>query len=86
MNIPYPKPFEEMPTLIIELAKKAGGTPEYSSFRGHFLPPSPNYVDTAKVDLSKFAELIINECYTWARENGGLIDYAELKAHFGVEK
>jgi hypothetical protein len=38
--------------------------------------------------LEKFAELIVKECYLWAKENGGLgceEDFEALKEHFGVE-
>jgi hypothetical protein len=37
----------------------------------------------------KFAELIVGECYLWAKENGGLgceEDFEALKEHFGVEQ
>jgi hypothetical protein len=37
----------------------------------------------------KFAELIVAECYLWAKENGGLgceEDFEALKEHFGVEQ
>jgi hypothetical protein len=37
----------------------------------------------------KFAELIVGECYLWAKENGGLgceEDFEALKEHFGVEE
>ena len=47
---------------IQELAKKSGGNPNYKAFRGHFLPPPPDYIDPATVDLEKFAELIVQEC------------------------
>lgn len=47
---------------IKELVKKAGGTPNYSAFRGHFLPPPPDYIDPATVDLEKLVELIVQEC------------------------
>jgi hypothetical protein len=36
----------------------------------------------------KFAELIVKECYLWAKENGGLgceEDFEALKEHLGVE-
>jgi hypothetical protein len=39
--------------------------------------------------LEKFAELIVKECYLWAKENGGLgceEDFEALKEHFGVEE
>lgn len=74
---------------IQELAKKAGGSPNYSSFREHFFSPSPDYIDRATLDLEKFAELIIGECYAWAKENGGLsdsLDYVELNKHFGIQQ
>ena len=37
----------------------------------------------------KHAELIVRECYLWAKENGGLgceEDFEALKEHFGVEE
>ena len=55
---------------IQELAKQAGGNPNYSTFRGHFLPPPPDYIDPATVDLEKFAELIVMECLTICEELG----------------
>jgi hypothetical protein len=52
----------------------------------------PNQVDPdTKIRLlnaEKFAELIVGECYLWAKENGGLggeEDFEALKEHFGVE-
>lgn len=47
---------------IKELVIQAGGSPNYRAFRGHFLPPPPDYIDPATVDLAKFAELIVREC------------------------
>ncbi len=47
---------------IRELAEQAGGNPNYKAFRGYFLPPPPDYIDPATVDLEKFAELLIREC------------------------
>jgi hypothetical protein len=41
------------------------------------------------ITLEKFAELIVGECYLWAKENGGLgceEDFEALKEHFGVEE
>ena len=38
---------------------------------------------------AKFAELIVGECYLWAKENGGLgceEDFEAFKEHFGVEE
>ena len=40
-------------------------------------------------ELTKFAELIVGECYLWVKENGGLgceEDFEALKEHFGVEE
>ena len=80
---------------IKELAKKAGGNPNYKAFFGHFLPPPPDYIDPATVDLEKFAELIVKECI---RVPYDMWDKAELNAdvavkiehwikeHFGVEE
>jgi hypothetical protein len=39
--------------------------------------------------MEKFAELIVAECYLWAKENGGLgceEDFEALKEHLGVEE
>jgi len=85
---------------IRELAEQAGGNPNYKAFRGHFLPPPPDYIDPATVDLERFAELIVRECLgcceqvisdpvpesvdTWL--NGGTQCMAEIKQHFGVEE
>ncbi len=80
---------------IQELAKQAGGNPNYSTFRGHFLPPPPDYIDPATVDLEKFAELIIRECIKVVDDtmtenqemNIGLVmASAAIIAHFGVEE
>jgi len=61
---------------IKELAKKAGGHPNYKAFKGHFLPPPPDYIDPVTVDLEKFAKLIVRECagiYD-AIDNGNLVE------------
>ena len=45
----------------------------------------PEYYEQAF--RKKFAELIVRECYHWAKENGGIgddNDYNELKQHFGI--
>jgi hypothetical protein len=47
---------------IKKLAEQAGGNPNYKAFRGYFLPPPPDYIDPATVDLEKFSELIVKEC------------------------
>jgi hypothetical protein len=47
---------------IKKLAEQAGGNPNYKAFRGYFLPPPPDYIDPATVNLEKFAELIVREC------------------------
>lgn len=46
---------------IKQLAEQAGGNPNYKAFRGHFLPPPPDYIDPTTVNLEKFAELIVKE-------------------------
>ena len=46
----------------------------------------PEYYEQAF--RKKFAELIVKECYHWAKENGGIPndnDYNELKQHFGMK-
>ena len=52
------------------LAEQAGGNPNYKAFRGHFLPPPPDYIDPATVDLERFAELIVAECAQVLETNG----------------
>jgi hypothetical protein len=47
-----------------------------------------NFWETQENFMEKFAELIVGECYLWAKENGGLgceEDFEALKEHFGVE-
>jgi hypothetical protein len=48
------------------------------------------YVEPSREQIfEKFAELIVKECYLWAKENGGLgceEDFEALKEHFGVEQ
>ena len=56
---------------IQELAQRADGNPNYRAFRGHFLPPPPDYIDPATVDLEKFAELIVRECMHVIKQNEG---------------
>jgi hypothetical protein len=46
---------------IKQLAEQAGGNPNYKAFRGYFLPPPPDYIDPATVNLEKFAELIVQK-------------------------
>ena len=76
---------------IKELAKRAGGNPNYKAFRGHFLPPPPDYIDPATVDLEKFAELIVRECAEFARQHNlekadrSHMIHKAIKQHFGVE-
>ena len=69
---------------IKELAEQAGGNPNYKAFFGHFLPPPPDYIDPATVDLEKFAELIVRECAELCdvndKEQGNI-----LREHFGVK-
>ena len=47
-----------------------------------------DYYNSIKIDLEKFAELIINETTNWINENVGYVDAAaraDLMKHFGVE-
>jgi hypothetical protein len=47
------------------------------------------FAPDAKAVTKRFAELIVGECYLWAKENGGLgceEDFEALKEHFGVEE
>jgi hypothetical protein len=74
---------------IKELYKQAG----FTVARGWGLKDTvPEDVFIANVcvsnEMKKFAELIVRECYLWAKENGGLgceEDFEALKEHFGVE-
>lgn len=75
------------------LAKQAGGNPNYKAFFGHFLPPPPDYIDPATVDLEKFAELIVKECAKvclnpnhWYEDAAGETFNRVIKQHFGVEE
>ena len=50
---------------------------------------SPSGEGYTHFSQEKFAELIVKECYLWAKENGGLgceEDFEALKEHFGVEE
>ena len=77
---------------IKQLAEQAGGNPNYKAFRGYFLPPPPDYIDPATVNLEKFAELIMRECAEAAaravKSDTDKIYYFEsvMKSHFGVEE
>lgn len=80
---------------IKELAKQAGGNPNHKAFRGHSLPPPPDHIDPATVDLEKFVELLIQECadVCLQQRDPSNLNYkpsekfAEaIKQHFGVEK
>ena len=54
----------------------------------HNYPPPVNPFEWEDLRSKKFAELIVGECYLWAKENGGLgceEDFEALKEHFGVE-
>ncbi len=83
---------------IKQLAEQAGGNPNYKAFRGYFLPPPPDYIDPATVNLEKFAELIVKECVSivakrkdQAIDDGWNVDEAmtmaeiDLEEHFGVK-
>jgi hypothetical protein len=67
--------------LLSELKAKSSNThTEYFDGRGN--------VTSTSFDYRKFAELIIWECYQWARENGGIscpVDYSALNEHFGIK-
>jgi len=81
---------------IRELAIKSGGHPNIRKFRGHILPPPPDYIDSETVDLNQFAELIIKECIDILNPEGDLTSMREeygrklsmnmIKEHFGVEE
>jgi hypothetical protein len=56
---------------------------------GATIPEDGYYSSASKYNIEKFAELIVGECYLWAKENGGLgceEDFEALKEHFGVEE
>ena len=74
---------------IKQLTEQAGGNPNYKAFRGYFLPPPPDYIDPATVDLEKFAELIVRECgVALSPMLRDMISrgqaYDLIKQHFGV--
>ena len=72
---------------IKELAKQAGGNPNYKAFRGHFLPPPPDYIDPATLDLEKFAELVVRDCRDMFVVNSPSWNLLNEKLeHFGVEE
>jgi hypothetical protein len=57
------------------------------AYKNH-LANNPHSSFSVRQDYMKeFAELIVGECYLWAKENGGLgceEDFEALKEHFGV--
>jgi hypothetical protein len=64
---------------------------EQATIRGEeYLPGNDGHpTPTFYFDKEKFAELIVKECYLWAKENGGLgceEDFEALKEHLGVEE
>jgi hypothetical protein len=69
---------------IFELAKQA------DLIQWDTLPSGARTPDhESVVKARKFAELIVGECYLWAKENGGLgceEDFEALKEHFGVKE
>ncbi len=69
---------------IRELAEQAGGNPNYKAFRGYFLPPPPDYIDPATVNLEKFAELIVRECANIAADQSAIRPEYRIRKHFGV--
>lgn len=66
---------------IRELARKAGGNPNYPASRGTVFRLDPSYIDPTTVDLTKFAELIVGECIRII-EMGGTPN--RIREHFGV--
>jgi hypothetical protein len=67
---------------IRELARQAG------VFAGDFAGAGLYSIHN-KEEVEKFAEMIVGECYLWAKENGGLgceEDFEALKEHFRVEE
>ena len=73
---------------IKQLAEQAGGNPNYKAFRGYFLPPPPDYIDPATVNLEKFAELIVGECadiMDGRDENGNAKDGQYLLTKFDID-
>ncbi len=83
---------------IKQLAEQAGGNPNYKAFRGYFLPPPPDYIDPATVDLEKFAELLVLECVNAVMDGTKEGDHYAMRIeqhfdngqggilHFGVEE
>ena len=42
----------------------------------------------ATPEVEKLVELVVQECYMWAKENGGIptdVDHCALKEHFGIK-
>lgn len=42
----------------------------------------------ATPEVEKLVELVVQECYMWAKENGGIptdVDHRALKEHFGIK-
>lgn len=71
---------------IRELMEQAGGNPNYSAFSGHFLPPPPDYIDPATVDLEKFAKLIIRECCAATEGQPRSEIRNSILKHFGIDR
>ena len=65
---------------IKQLAEQAGGE-FYTGFLG-----SPNSIKFKESDLEKFAELIVRECLSYAKD--GDLDFMKfmIKTNFGVEQ
>ena len=56
------------------------------SLRQQGIQVLPEYYEQAF--RKKFAELMVQACYYWAKENGGIANdshYNELKQHFGMK-
>ena len=68
--------------LFKQLAEKAGFTAGAERYA------TPDYQTVEPELLERFAQLLVEACYYWAKENGGIAndsDYNELKQHFGME-
>ena len=70
---------------IKEFAQQSGAYFGAAS-KDYFGEEYPAFVSTDRMDIEKFAELIIRECCQ-KLENDGMVEIAiEMKQHFGVEQ
>ena len=68
--------------LFKQLAEKASFTAGAERYA------TPDYQTVEPELIERFARLLVEACYYWAKENGGIAndsDYNELKQHFGME-